>query len=224
MWRLCVLICAFVSGAAPAKYHMRQHMSDLRTIERLLLDGKLAEAQTVAFMLGEDLGPDVNRGVIALRNATTIDEAIHAEVRIATACAGCHLDTRTVPAFKTPSGAPADRPTNADQCARFQWGVDRAWEGLVGSSAEHWRAGMYVMATSSLSRLSPERPELARQLQRGAAAVLDEATLEARANAYAELLVVCASCHRQTGTPPSESGAASSRSTISASETGQKSR
>jgi cytochrome c553 len=200
MWRWSVALVVLLSGAAPATHHMRQHMRDLRTIERLLLDGKLAEARAVAFLVGEDLGADVARGVTALRNATTIEEAIHAEVRIATACASCHLDAQTVPAFKMPSGAPADRPTNAHQCARFQWGVDRAWEGLIGSSDEHWRAGIYVMATSALPRIAPQQAALARRFQARARRALDETTLEGRADAFAEVMSICATCHGERDT------------------------
>jgi len=230
MWRAALACLAIATGCGEAsggtepsrraqQHHMRQHLSDMRTIERMLVDGQLAEAKALAFML-DGMGDDVERAVLRLRNARTVDDAIHAHARIALGCAGCHLDAQTVPAFKLPSNAPPDRPTLVDQCVRYQWALDRVWEGLIAPSDEHWRAGIYAIATSALPRITTVHPDVAKQLQRKARSALDTATtLEARADAYAALAVTCASCHRQMATPRSDSGAASSKSTISASDT-----
>jgi cytochrome c553 len=190
------------------KYHMRQRFSDLRTIERMLVAGKLEDAQALAYMLTRPVASvpqsrEVNLATDALVNARTLAQAIHAEVRVATACAHCHLATQNVPVFPTPPQAPPDRPDIAAQMARHQWAVDRLWEGVVGASEEHWRAGLYVIATSSLGAIS-DRKDLATRLQRIAREALDQptATLDARADTYAKLLLTCAGCHAQSVTPP----------------------
>ena len=62
MWRACVTLvavlgCNQASGGndPPAsgrtKYHMRQHFNDLRTIERMLVAGKLDDAKLLAYMI-----------------------------------------------------------------------------------------------------------------------------------------------------------------------------
>lgn len=194
------------------RYHMRQHFNDLRTIERMLVAGKLEEAKTLAFMLTQPVNvvPDnadsreVSLAVGGLINARTIDEALYAEARTASACAQCHVKAQKLPVFRTPSQAPADLPTITAQMARHQWAVDRIWEGIVGASDEHWRAGLYVLATSALPQTTPKGPELATRLQQLARAALDSKTtaLAERAEAYGEMLVTCAGCHSAKVTVP----------------------
>src|SRR5690606_31053111 len=67
MSRRACLVLALVAGCTPAsgnddppdtarvKYHMRQRFNDVRTIERMLVAGKLEEARTLAFMLARPL-------------------------------------------------------------------------------------------------------------------------------------------------------------------------
>ncbi len=182
---------------------MRQRIDDVRTIERMLVAGQLEEARALAFMLTRPIvgapqsasSRDLAFAAGALANARTIDEALHAEVRVAIACARCHASSNTMPVFRTPTNAPPDQPTMEAQMARHQWAVDRLWESLIGASDEHWRAGLYVMATGHIP--GTENPELAKRLQQLARAALDmpDTTLDARGARYAELLVTCAGCH-----------------------------
>lgn len=185
---------------------MRQRFDDVRTIERMLVAGQLEEARALAFMLTRPLpgapqtaaSRDLALAAGALANARTIDEALHAEVRVALACARCHTSMQKLPVFRTPSHAPPDQPTIAAQMARHQWAVDRLWESIIGASDEHWRAGLYVITTAHFP--GTEKPELATRLQQLARAALDmpDTTLDARGARYAELLVTCAGCHAQT--------------------------
>lgn len=187
------------------KHHMRQRIEDLRTIERLLVTGKLEEARALAFMLTRpaDLVPgDPNTRAFtlaagALVNARTVDDALYAAARTASACAQCHVATQKLPVFRTPSQAPPDRPTMAAQMARHQWAADRLWEGIVGDSDAHWRAGLYVLATSPLPHTTTKAPDIAVRMQQLARKALDEPppTLDARAEVYGDLLVTCAGCH-----------------------------
>ncbi|HEU4611075.1 MAG TPA: hypothetical protein VFS15_03315 [Kofleriaceae bacterium] len=185
------------------KYHMRQRFSDLRTIERMLVAGKLDDARALAYMLVRPIASapksrELDLATGALGNARTLAQAIHAEVRIATACAHCHVATQNVPVFPIPPQAPPDHPDIAAQMARHQWAADRLWEGVVGASDEHWQAGLYVIATSPLRAIGDHK-DLAVRLQQIARQALDQpaSTLDARADTYARLLLTCAGCHAQ---------------------------
>lgn len=216
MWRASLALVAILAGCSQAsggndptetgrtKYHMRQQFSDLRTIERMLVAGKLEEAKALAFLLkpfGEVAqtaeAREVTLAVGALRNARTLDDAIYAEVRVGASCAHCHVKAQKLPVFKAPSSAPPDRPAIAAQMARHQWAVDRIWEGLIAASDEHWRAGLYVLATSPLPRSSTHAPQLATRLQEQARAALEAGAMsvDGRASAYGAILVTCKNCH-----------------------------
>lgn len=222
MSRRACLVLALVAGCTPAsgnddppdtarvKYHMRQRFNDVRTIERMLVAGKLEEARTLAFMLARPLTSvpprselrDVVLAAGTLASARTIEEALRADVRVATACARCHTAMQKLPVFRTPSSAPPDRPTLQAQMARHQWAADRLWEGLVGASDEHWRAGLYVIATAHVP--DKKNSMFARRLQELARTALDEpaTTLDGRAARYGELLVTCAGCHAESERAP----------------------
>jgi hypothetical protein len=208
--------CAQASGDNPpaaettgrTKYHMRQHLDDLRTLERMLIDGKLEDAKILAHFLTRPSGMpddsaeerDVTFAAAALMRSRTTEEAIRNEVRLGRACASCHQRIQKLPVFAMPSKAPADTATVDAQMARHQWAVDRLWEGLIGASDTHWRAGLYVIATSSLPRSKVVTPALATKLQDAAREALDmreTLSLDERANLYGDLLITCAGCHSQ---------------------------
>ena len=191
---------------ALVRYHMRRHMSDVRTMERMLLGGHLDEAKALAYMLTlpiqdpgmarwSDATDRVARAAGDVTRARTIDEALDLEVRVADACAACHLQTQRGPIFRTPSKAPAERATLKAQMARHQWAVDRLWEGVIGGSDTHWRAGLYVLAQTPapFAKLTGE-PEMQASLQKWARSALDSPQGERTAR-YAELLRSCAACH-----------------------------
>jgi len=187
------------------RYHMRQRLGDTRTIERLLVDGKLDDARALAYMLTRPAGVadetcegrELALAAGALAGATTLEGALHAHARIAAACARCHTHVQKLPIFPTPSHAPPDRPSVAAQMARHQWAVDRLWEGIVGASPQHWRAGLYALATSRFPATTS--PALATRMQALARAALDQPvpSLAAYAATYGELLLTCAGCHSQ---------------------------
>src|SRR5438874_8609582 len=97
-----------LDNQAMVAVHMRGHFDDLRTIERMLIAGKLDDATALAFLLAT---PASDRGLarwdrerrrvtdaaIALQDAPTIDAAIEREARVAAACAACHVAARDLP-------------------------------------------------------------------------------------------------------------------------------
>ncbi len=200
---------------ASVRFHMQRNFDDLRTVERLLIHGKLDDAKSLAFMLtqrAEDPGiapwaadaDRVTNAATALAEAPGIDEALRREARVAAACAACHIHTRLAPIFATPPVTPTDEANTASAMARHLWATDRLWEGMVGGSYKPWHDGLEVVAGTPLP-ISPatDAPALAAQLQALArrALVLQREgaeTLDERARLYGEMLVTCAACHAST--------------------------
>ena len=208
---LAVLALLTVGGSRPnpgptarTRHGMRQHALDLRTIELHLLRGELELAQMFAYMLtrptpGLGTSPEAHELALAasvLADAPTVEDALRAEVRVASACATCH-EARGLPPPKLPPHAPPDLPTLAAQMARHQWAADRLWEGIVAPSDAHWKSGLYVLASTNVALLVPDHPSVARELRDRAATAFKHPARDtaARAATYGDVLVVCWGCH-----------------------------
>lgn len=193
------------------RYHMRLHFDDLRSIEHYLVDGKLSEGTSLAFML---TNPEKDAGLLPwarqtrelvdtatkLSNAKSLDEALRLEVRVAVACAKCHDDAKPTAVFPMPGRPPlSDYTSQTVRMDRHRWATDRMWEGLVANSEDHWRAGLAVLAETPLPfSVTTDAPALATALQKRAMRTLLEpapATAEERGRMYGEMLVTCAACH-----------------------------
>jgi cytochrome c553 len=213
MWRALVWLTVLVS-TLPARadeprvdgtfrHHMRQELSDLRTIERMLVHGQLDDAKLFAYLLARNTSAQqlgeartIALAAGALTQARSVEDAVHAESRIVAACTRCHAAARARPAFRMPSGSPPDRPTAAAQMARYVWAIDRLWEGMLGASDEHWRAGLYVIATAPLPKTLAPSPKTALRLQQLARNQLARTpTIEQRSALYSEIVIACAGCH-----------------------------
>jgi hypothetical protein len=201
---------------AMVAFHMRQHFADLREVERLLIAGKVEDARSRGFLLTKsapDPGmarwqrdfEDVRDAASSLVVASGIDEALRREVRVAAACAACHIDAQKLPVFAEPTSVAIDDGTQRARMARHQWAADRLWEGLVGAADRPWRMGLDVLATTTLPYSAfTDAPLLAHQLQafaQHAIASQSTDTLEDRTRMYGEMLVTCAACHSSLHVP-----------------------
>ncbi len=194
------------------RLHMHENFGMLRTIEQLLIHGKLDAARALANAIA--YAPDepgmepfakrataVRARALELANAQTIDDAVRKEAQMAAACAQCHVDAGVLPEFSPPPREPPDDPTLQARMARHLWASDRLWEGLVGNSDDSWRDGLTMLAATPLpfpDGKVEERRALARQLQRLAVSARQaQATdqLRDRAHWYGEILATCAACH-----------------------------
>lgn len=211
--------CERTATGAPARfkhadvvrYHMRLHFDDLRSIERRLVKGKLDEAKPLAYLLAM---PDKDPGMtpwsaytrtitetaLALSKSNSIDDALRLEVQIARACGQCHAEAQKASVFKPPGEPPMlEGASSTVRMTRHQWAVDRLWEGLVGNSDAHWRAGLGVLSDTPLPYVkATDAPILAKALQDRANQALRDAkatTLDDRVRVYGEMLVTCAACH-----------------------------
>lgn len=204
---------------AMVRFHMARHFDDLRLIEQKLLAGHLADAKTVAVLLTKP-APDpgmspwatdinaVGDAARALGESPSVDEALRREVRVAQACAWCHLRLQAQPVVAPPPAVIADDGTPVARMARHRWATDRLWEGLVGPSSSSWRAGLDVLAATPLS-FAPvtDAPALGAQLQQLAGTARTKLrdgseTLDDRSRLYGEMLVTCAACHTSLAVSP----------------------
>lgn len=200
------------------RFHMHESFGLLRTIEQLVIHGKLdaAKAYADAIATAPDepgLEPFAKRAAAVraraaeLATAPSVDEACRREAKMAAACADCHVDAGVMPEFSPPPREPADAPTLRARMTRHLWASDRLWEGLVGNSDESWRTGLGVLAATPLpfgDKPTDERAALAKQLQRLAAnAKQQQATdqLRDRARWYGDILATCAGCHASSAKP-----------------------
>lgn len=193
-----------------ARYHMRRHFDDMRSIELYLLSGKLDDARTLAYLLSTptgDLGlaqldaqtARVTAAASALGRARGIDDAFRKEVALAVECASCHLAAGRPANLAAVPPLPPDTGTAEARMARHVWAVDRLWEGLIAPNDDRWSRGLSVLADTPLP-FTPltDAPLLARALHQRARTQLETrttASLADRGTAYGELLVTCAACH-----------------------------
>jgi cytochrome c553 len=193
------------------RMHMHENFDLLRAIEKLLVRGKLDEARALAGAIAK--APDepglgswakqtaaVRDQAARLAEATTVDAACERAAKLATACAGCHVEAGVVPEFRPPGPKPPDAPTIDARMARHLWATDRLWEGIVGAADDSWLEGLDVLAAAPLEhpQISGDRRALAKQLQQladGARRLRAIDALDDRARAYGQILATCAGCH-----------------------------
>lgn len=200
------------------RFHMHESFGLLRTIEQMLVQGKLDAAKAYADAIASapdepGLEPFVKRATAVraraaeLAMAPSIAEACRREAKMAAACADCHVDAGVMPEFSPPPREPPDEVTIHARMTRHLWASDRLWEGLVGNSDESWRAGLDMLAATPLpfrDKPGQDRAALAQQLQRLAtSAKQQQATdqLRDRAQWYGDILATCAACHASSRKP-----------------------
>lgn len=204
---------------AVVQFHMRTHLTDLRTIERHLIAGRLEEAQATAFMLTKPakdpglepwqaLADRVITEAKGLVDAKSIDDGCRRVARVAEACAECHLKTQTTPVFPEATPPPGDDGSPLARMARHQWAVDRLWEGMVAGTDGPWVSGLEILAASPLPFTTlTDAPALASRLQQLAGDALarhrdQSETLDSRTTTYGEMLVTCSACHSSLQAAP----------------------
>ena len=192
------------------RFHMLSSFDAARTIERLLIRGRLDEARYFAQAMATE--PDVpgmapwaapiarvRERAAAIATAPDLAEACRREARLADACASCHRDAGAQAEFQPPHDVPPDLPTVVARMARHRWAADRLREGMIGEADDAWRAGLDILAAAPiapLASLGADRKELARRLQQLAdqARHADGPPAD-RVRVYGEILVTCAACH-----------------------------
>lgn len=184
------------------RFHMHQNFDLLRSIERLLLKGKLDDAKQFASAIASS--PDepahgawatqktaIRDRAAALARSTSVAEALRKTAAVGAACATCHNEHGIAFADQMPR-LPSDTGTLDARMARHRWAADRLWEAVVGNSEPAWQAGLDVLAATPLDQPA-DRIAIARKLQ-GQAIGARAKTVD-RSAQYGEMLVTCSSCH-----------------------------
>ena len=191
------------------RFHMHQNFDLVRSIERLLIRGKLEEAQRFADAIASAPdepahGPWATQALVvreraqAVARATSVSDALRKHTQLAAACASCHHDLEVTPMFQTMPPPPPDQPTLLARMARHRWAADRLWEAVVGNGDDAWNEGLDVLAAAPLE-MGRDRAAYAQDLKRIATrARQTKRPIANRATAYGELLVTCAACHSKT--------------------------
>jgi len=186
---------------------MRQQLHDLRRIEDRLVEARLDEARTLAFLLTRGaLTPElaawprdtaeIATHAHALARASRLDEALRIDAQLSAVCAGCHARVGARLRFE---GAPPLPAGPEDRCSsRQRWAIDRMREGLLAGSDAPWRAGLDVLATTRLTTPVAGAGHQLRTLAREQRDGLPRSTASERASAYGAMLTTCSGCHAAT--------------------------
>ena len=172
------------------RFRMWRRFDDLRSMENLLVTGKLDEATHLAYVLTRSDGlaefAHLDDAAQAVQHATSLDQALQREPRIDAACAECHERTHSRVRFEF-HGAPNAREVTA----RHAWAVERLREGVVGPDRDRWRAGLEILAAEP--GLDARWVETSRMQALARGALADPSCDPAIV--YGDLLATCAACH-----------------------------
>ncbi|HEU5060813.1 MAG TPA: hypothetical protein VFU21_29990, partial [Kofleriaceae bacterium] len=125
--------------------------------------------------------------------------------RLAVECGDCHEDSADISRFVGDS-EPFDDGSAAARMARHEWAATSVWLGLVGPSTDLWRDGLAALASPPLlpDAFTDDRERyrqvdaLSRRMAEMAARARPLEDEDAQADAFADLLEVCAGCHQLT--------------------------
>lgn len=193
--------------------HMHEQFVALREVQRALIMGDLTAARRHGEALQNltaegDPGPWEERmSFVRARADLLVDAETPAAARritadLATYCADCHMVDADESAF-IPGPQPPDDGTLASRMARHQWAADALWLGLLAPSAKPWRDGLAVMAAppAAPAEISAD-PTRHADFERLGQRLVDLASRAGplpgqgdRAEAFAEIIDVCAACH-----------------------------
>ena len=195
---------------------MHGHFMSLRLVHRALLFGDLKEARRQARVLAEMAAPGglpgweesvarIRETAGRLTRTRSATRARRLAAELAVRCGDCHEETADVSRFVADS-EPFDDGSAAGRMARHEWAAESVWLGLVGPSPDLWRDGLAALASPPLlpdaftdDRARHQKVDaLSRRMADLAARerLLDDE--DARAAAFADLLDVCAGCHKLT--------------------------
>lgn len=202
------------TASSPAALPMQQHWEAGNALQHAMVRGDLTAARRAAARIAEveeipgltwDAGPYLTRmrtEAIAVRSATSFQQASEAAGRMGAACGMCHAHGDVGPRPETATTAPSvDEEDPEYHMIRHAWAMDRMWEGLVVPSVDRWQAGARVLAGQPLSAmgLTPEVSLLAARVHEMGRQALDDVDAEKRGERFGKILTDCAGCHAEMG-------------------------
>lgn len=136
-------------------------------------------------------------------HSKSLEEAAASVSKLGAQCGQCHQALRKGPEFD-PSGWVEDTDDLQAHMFLLTWASDRMWEGLTEPWDRAWRVGAETLVEAPIKlsalkkKLGPKlsnAPDYARDLQRIGEMALSQKDAEARAEAFGQVLLTCASCH-----------------------------
>ena len=200
----------------PLHTRMHGHFLALRLVHRALLFDDLKEARRQARTLSEMSAPGglpgreeavarIRETAARLARTRSAPRARRLVAELAVRCGDCHEDTADLSRF-VGDPEPLDDGSAAGRMARHEWAASSVWLGLIGPAPDLWREGLAALAAPPLLPEAftddRERHQRVESLSRRMATLAARARLldddAAQAAAFAELLGVCAGCHKLT--------------------------
>ncbi|HSG46472.1 MAG TPA: hypothetical protein VLA43_01540 [Longimicrobiales bacterium] len=141
----------------------------------------------------------LRRYAAAVRTARTYEVAALAAAHMVASCGSCHMAHDVGPIFTSVPAPP--EVGEVEHMVEHVWAADRLWEGLMIPSGERWTAGARVLADHvvPMHLLVRGTSGLGVQLKSLGLDAMQDATLQDRAQRYADILNTCADCHRHSG-------------------------
>ncbi|NNM21241.1 MAG: hypothetical protein HKO55_08230 [Gammaproteobacteria bacterium] len=227
---LCTAMCAVPAGvsAEPADKslpesaaRMHDYLAAVSQIKDAIIRGDLPGTHEPARWLAEHAAPEETpagwhshvEGVrVAARSMLTAKDfraAAMLVTEMADTCGACHEGNRVTNNFAVPP-APGDELAAVAHMQRHGWAADRMWEGLIGPSDVAWQQGTELLLETPLAAHEMGTDDngafrIRRWAMRVHELAADGRLAEdpgQRADIYAELLTICAACHRRLGRGP----------------------
>ena len=205
-----------------ATEHMHENLAYITAIKTYIIMGSLEGTREPANWLAtheplpnmpksyEPFADFMRSSARQVLQAEDLDTAAFAVSLMAQNCGNCHMASyRAVDFGFDPMPAQwSDRETHMQ---RYQWAMNRLWEGLIGPSDAAWNRGTTVFAVEPDAVNIPEglTAEHAEKVRAIAAEVheLGKASegltsQSDRSRVYGRILGLCADCHTQVGGGP----------------------
>jgi hypothetical protein len=190
---------------------MQAHFTDALLIRKAVISGRPQQAAAPAEALAkaenlDNLPPGWRQFVEPMQqtarritDSTSAEQAAAATADLGVACGNCHLKRGGPKASSAPP--PGEGTTLTDRMQRHVWATERLWEGLTVPSTKAWDAGANALSANPfpveiLNKGGVHTRSAASDFAKLVVKAPTRKTVEERAALYAELLLVCGSCHR----------------------------
>ena len=231
---LCTVLCiAFSTGLfaqeeitqaeSAAAEHMHDHLTYITTIKAFIIMGRLEGTRQPANWLAthetlpnlpasyEPFVQFMRSSARQVENAENLPDAAEAVSLLAQNCGNCHRASHVDVEFGY-DAMPAKWSDTETHMQRYQWAMDRLWEGLIGPSDTAWDRGTAMLGgdpvnaadlPASMGTGDVEGIEgIALEVHELGAASVGLTRSTDRSQIYGRILGLCADCHTRTGGGP----------------------
>jgi cytochrome c553 len=202
--------------------HMHGHLTQISAIKAAIVAGRLEDVDGPARWLAdhetamglpvesESYVTQMKSHARRVSEAQDLGSAAKSVSNMAKTCGNCHLVNEVNLEFGYDQKPHMDLGDVVTHMQRHQWAMDRLWEGLLGPSDTAWKRGADMLIDvpllpSDVTRATAnteEIAEIAHRIHALGGIGTETKTPDARSELYAELLGLCARCHKLVGNGP----------------------